>query len=101
MNDPNVERRWPEILDLIAPYGLEARFVVAEEGDVDDAIEIRPVGGGEDDDVGDIQFVDGGWFCGNSWTTKKRDTRRQGRLHRTVLEACQDMLADLKRDGMI
>lgn len=101
MNDPNVERRWPEVLELIEPYGLEARFVVAEDGDVDDAIEIRPVGGGEDDDVGDIQFVDGGWFSGNSWTSKERDTRRHGGLHRTVLEACQDMMVNLKRDGMI
>lgn len=101
MNDHNVERRWPEIIEMIAPHGLEARFVVAEDGDVDDAIEIRPMGGGEDDDLGDIQFVDGGWFGGNSWTSRKRDERRHGVLHRTVLEACEDMLRNLKQDGMI
>jgi len=101
MNDPNVERRWPEILALIEPYGLEARFVLAEEGDVDDAIEIRPIGGGEDDDLGDIQFCDGGWFCANTWTTATHEARRQGRPHRTVEAAAGDLLTYLRKDGMI
>lgn len=101
MHDALVTHRWPEILPLLDPYGLEARFVAADDDSVDEAIEIRRVGGGEDEDLGDIQFCDQGWFCGNNWTNETRDERRHGGVHRTVLAACQDLISNLRQDGMI
>lgn len=101
MHDALVTRRWPEILPLLDPLGLVARFVAAEDESVDDAIEIRRTGDAEDQDVGDIQFCDQGWFGASSWTSEARDERRHGGLHRTVLAACEDLVENLRRDGMV
>ena len=100
-HDPLVIRRWSDIIPALDAHGLEARFVVAEDESVDDAIEIRRVGAGEDEDLADIQFCDDGCFCGNAWTSEARDARRHGGVHRTVKAAFDDALSLLKRDGMI
>jgi hypothetical protein len=101
MNDPVVARRWPAITQQAAAAGLAARFVAAEDDTVDDAIEFCRMRAGPDEDLGDIQLCGRDGFCGNTWTSEKREARRQGPLRPSAEAAFADLIGYLRRDGML
>jgi len=100
-HDPRMERRWPEILPVLDGYGLEARFDPEVDDEVAVAIEIRRAGDPDGDDVGEIEFHDGGLFRANVWNGHADRRVRRGGLHRTVNDACEELVRLLKDDGSI
>ena len=100
-HDPIVMRRWSSLLPLLDSHSLEGHFVPAENESVDDAIEVRLIGSSAEEDLGDIQICFDGTYCGNSWTTSNRDARRMGGPRRNPLDALNDLIGFLKRDGML
>ena len=100
--DATVHAHWPELSDLLSRHRLEARFVAAEDESVDDVIEVRRLGAGEDHDLGDIQIAsDGSDFCAASWTSSAHVERRRGGLRLTVSEALDDLITNLRKDSML
>ncbi len=100
-HDPRVERRWPEILPVLDRHGLQARFDPHVDDEVATAIEIRRTQDPDGDDVGEIEFCDGGWFRGNVWNDATDRRVRHGERHRTVEDACEELVLLLKDDGAI
>jgi hypothetical protein len=87
------------VADALKPHGMVASFVEAEDGGVDDAIEIRRESDGAE--MADVQICQDGSYCAGMWTDDRQLARAYGHPQTTAALAAEDAVALLKRHRRI